>query len=113
MKVIHNDLYCRPEWWDDPGDYPNGLAAGPLPSYAYCDYGGEFIFEAENDEELKELETVEDWIGEWADSACDIDRDCSPDYKCEVEGKCCTVTITGADYTEPEPDYPDRYEDDY
>ena len=113
MKIISNDLYCRIEMWDDPGDYPNALAAGPLPSYGYCEYGGEFVFEAESDEELKELETVDEWIDEWAIFDCDIERGCSPRYKCEVEANRCTVTITDAECEEPEYDGPDRYEDDY
>jgi len=32
MKVIKNTLELVMERWDDPGDYPNGLAGGPLPS---------------------------------------------------------------------------------
>jgi len=32
MKVIKNTLDLVMERWDDPGDYPNGLAGGPLPS---------------------------------------------------------------------------------
>ena len=32
MKVIKNTLDTVIERWDDPGDYPNGLAGGPLPS---------------------------------------------------------------------------------
>lgn len=35
MKVLRNTLEAVVETWDDPGDYPNGLAAGPLPSYDY------------------------------------------------------------------------------
>jgi hypothetical protein len=113
MKIITNDLYCRTEIWDDPGDYPNNCAGYPLPSYGYCEYGGEFIFEAENDEEIKELETVDDWIDEWANNDCDIERYCSPRYKCVVEGNRCTVTITDAEYDDPGYDGPDRHEDDY
>lgn len=111
MKIVSNDLYCKIEWWDDPGDYPNGLAAGPLPSEAYCDYGGSFVFEAENEEELKELETVEDWIDDYVNDQSDIDSYTNPSYDCEVEGNRCVVTITGADPEEPEYDGPDRYDD--
>ena len=111
MKIISNDLYCQTEQWDDPGDYPNGLASGPLPSYRYCEFGGEFIFEAETEDEVKELENVEDWIDEWVNNECDVDRDCHPSYKCEVEGSRCTVTVSSAEYEAPEPDYPDRPED--
>ena len=112
MKIVSNDLYCKIEWWDDPGDYPNGLAAGPLPSEAYCDYGGSFIFEAENENEIKELEEVDDWIGDWCGSECDIDSYTNPSYCCKVEGNRCVVTIVDADPEEPEYDGPDR-DDDY
>ena len=107
MKVISNNLYCQSERWDDPGDYPNNCAGSPLPSEMLCNFGGEFVFEAETPEELKELENVEDWIGEWCINDCDIDSYCSPSYKCEVDGNRCVVTITSAEYDEPEPYYPD------
>jgi len=32
MEVIKNTLEPVIERWYDPGDYPNGLAGGPLPS---------------------------------------------------------------------------------
>jgi len=35
MKVVANTLEPLIERWDDPGDYPNALAAGPLPSFDY------------------------------------------------------------------------------
>jgi hypothetical protein len=108
MKIISNDLYCVLEVWEDPGDYPNAIAAGPLPSYGYCEYGGEFIFESENDEDFKELENVEDWVGDWIDNECNIGRYCRARYKCSVEGNRCVVTIVDAEYEAPEPDYPDR-----
>lgn len=112
MKITTNNLYCKIERWDDPGDYPNAVAGGPLPSEHYCDYGGEFIFETENEEELKELEDVEDWIGDWVNDQCDIDSYTNPSFKCEVEGNRCVVTITDAEPEEPEYDGPDRWEDD-
>jgi hypothetical protein len=37
MKIISNSLQPINERWDDPGDYPNALAAGPLPSYEYTE----------------------------------------------------------------------------
>ncbi|NDD54517.1 hypothetical protein EBZ39_11690 [bacterium] len=103
MKIISNDLYCQIERWDDPGDYPNGLAAGPLPSYSYCEFGGEFVFETENDEELKELDNVDDWIGDWVRDQCDIGGHIYPSYRCEVEGNRCVVTITEAEVEEYDP----------
>lgn len=111
MKIIINDLYCQIERWDDPGDYPNGLAAGPLPSYNYCDYGGILEFEAETPEELGDLEIVEDWIHDYVNEVADISSYCRPSYDCKVEGNKCIVKIKDAEAEEPEPDYPDRYED--
>ena len=35
MKIIKNTLESVIDRWDDPGDYPNGLAGGPLPSRDY------------------------------------------------------------------------------
>ena len=37
MKIISNTLEIKIGRWDDPGDYPNALAAGPLPSYDYVE----------------------------------------------------------------------------
>jgi hypothetical protein len=34
MKTL-NTLALEIERWDDPGDYPSGAGAGPLPSYNY------------------------------------------------------------------------------
>lgn len=116
MKIITNDLYCGIERWDDPGDYPNNCAGYPLPSYSYCEYSGEFVFEAENDAELKELSEIEDnddWVYEWVKNECSIDSYCNISCKCVVEGNRCTVTITNAEYEDPGYDGPDRCEDDY
>jgi len=37
MKVIKNTLETVIGRWDDSGDYPNGLAEGPLPSKDFVD----------------------------------------------------------------------------
>lgn len=106
MKIINNDLYCNIERWDDPGDYPNSCAGYPLPSYHYCEYGGELVFDSENDDELKNFESVDEWIGDYVYKVCDIGC-CSPSYKCKVNGNRCTVTITDAEINEPDYDYPE------
>lgn len=33
MKIIENTLEVITSVWEDPGDYPNALARGPLPSH--------------------------------------------------------------------------------
>lgn len=37
MKLISGGLQPSIETWSDPGDYPNSLASGPLPSYQYVE----------------------------------------------------------------------------
>ena len=37
MKTLEAKLSVLEETWDDPGDYPNALAQGPLPSYRYVE----------------------------------------------------------------------------
>ena len=69
MKVIKNTLEPVIERWDDPGDYPNGLAGGPLPSK-------DFVYEIEgsitvqlDEEEMREA--VEFYVEDRTD---DIDH---------------------------------------
>src|SRR5215469_3156734 len=48
MKTISDTLELVIDRWDDPGDYPNSLAAGPLPSYdQVCDIEGSITVELE------------------------------------------------------------------
>ena len=37
MKIIKNTLEVITSVWEDPGDYPNALARGPLPSHLCVD----------------------------------------------------------------------------
>jgi hypothetical protein len=110
MKIISNDLYCQIERWDDPGDYPNGLASGPLPSQHYGEFGGDLILEAENDEDMKELDAIEDWIDEYVSNLDCISRYCTVSLNCKVEGNRAHVTIHDCEVEEYEPDEPD-YDD--
>ena len=46
MKTLSNTLALEIETWDDPGDYPSGAGAGPLPSYDYvAGVSGEIVVE--------------------------------------------------------------------
>lgn len=48
MKVISNTLKLEIGTWDDPGDYPSGAGAGPLPSYSYPEcVSGQIVVEVE------------------------------------------------------------------
>lgn len=86
MKVIKNDTAVLMGTWVDPGDYPNDVAAGPLPSYNYLEgVEGELVVELTDDEQFevvlcKMLErttdshvvTTEDQIfSEWFDETVD------------------------------------------
>ena len=102
MKIVHNDLYCKTEQWDDPGDYPNAVAGYPMASYQYCDYDGVFEFVAETAEEVAELDDPYDWINDWIHEECEIDSGCSLNLDIKVEGNTCTVKIESAEY---QPDY--------
>lgn len=52
MRTITDTLDTVVGTWDDPGDYPNAVASGPLPSYDYVeDVEGELVLEL-SDEEL-------------------------------------------------------------
>jgi hypothetical protein len=58
MKIISDTLSALVETWDDPGDYPNALAAGPLPSYDYlAGVEGELVVEAD----AKEMSDIVVW----------------------------------------------------
>ena len=37
MKLLSSTLKMHISTWDDPGDYPNSLAAGPLPSQDFVE----------------------------------------------------------------------------
>lgn len=69
MKVISSTVDFDSYIWDDPGDYPNSIAGSPLPSEAVCEFSGELVLEAENDEEIKDFETIDDWFGDWVDGS--------------------------------------------
>jgi hypothetical protein len=56
MKILTNALQEHMERWSDPGDYPNGLAGGPLPSRNFvADVTGTVVIECTGDELLEAL----------------------------------------------------------
>lgn len=122
MKCVSNDLYLEVETWDDPGDYPNGIAGGPLPSYSYLSCGGSLVLEAENQEEIESFAEVDDWFDDWINCGreaskigayVDVPSDASVDWIFNVEGNRLTVTIGDkSEMREPDYDY-DYCEPDY
>ena len=62
MKVIKNTLEPVIGRWDDPGDYPNGLAGGPLPSKDFVSEIKGSITVQLSKEELEEA--IEFWLAE-------------------------------------------------
>jgi len=60
MRILENRFDIEVETWDDPGDYPNALAAGPLPSYQYvCEVPGRLIVQLEFGDDDPGEEAVE------------------------------------------------------
>lgn len=60
MKIIKNTLELVTETWSDPGDYPNGLASGPLPSHLCVeDVSGHLLIQIEkSDREDEDYEAL-------------------------------------------------------
>lgn len=55
MKIIKNNLEIVVSTWQDDGDYPNGLASGPLTS-SYCveDIKGHLLIQIEKKDQENE-----------------------------------------------------------
>ena len=70
MKIIKDTLEPEFDSWDDPGDYPNALAGGPLPSYNYLSgVNGDLVVELNGDElnefhECIDCESLNFWVSE-------------------------------------------------
>jgi hypothetical protein len=63
MKILHNTLRAVVETWQDPGDYPNALAQGPLPDRKYlAGVDGKLVVELTYNEMLKLIEFGWDWF---------------------------------------------------
>ena len=63
MKLVKNTLEASVETWDDPGDYPNALAAGPLPSYDYlAGVEGELVYELTEEEAADYTEDPDEFV---------------------------------------------------
>ena len=56
MRLISRNFHAVEGHWDDPGDYPNGIASGPLPSYSFIE-----SIDGECEVELSDAERQE-WI---------------------------------------------------
>ena len=65
MKIIKNTLELEIDEWSDPGQYPNALASGPLPSYDYiAGVDGEVIIELDQEELAAYQECPEDFLSD-------------------------------------------------
>ena len=67
MKITKNTLEVETDRWEDPGDYPNALASGPLPSYDYIsDVLGEVVIEFEDgdDEDDRHEDSLRDFLND-------------------------------------------------
>ena len=102
MKVLKNTLEPNIEHWDDPGDYPNNVASGPLPSkdsLAGCE--GEVVLEL-TDEELADYQDCpEDFLGN-----LDIDLPGGISWvKWQCDSLACNVLTLSVTEAEGDPDY--------
>ena len=110
MKIIYNSIDFDAYTWTDPGESPTFV-----PSYEVCESSGELILEAENDEELKQFEDIEDWFDDWTSgcSDCPVTR---PRYvtvrwNFQQSGNRMTVTVESTEpWSKEEINY-DNYDD--
>ncbi len=69
MDVIKNTLESFIGTFDDPGDYPSGAGAGPMPSYQYVEaINGHLIITIDRD-------AITDWVGKDVRVTCTILKD--------------------------------------
>lgn len=130
MKAISVTFDYEIETWDDPGDYPNAIAAGPLPSYDYVgEVNATVVLETEDDDEpftacsKIDAEYLSDELTEalYASGECPSGiSGCSWLIEVEQTGKRIVGTLDDCDsddllveeYDEPEYEYdPDDYAD--
>lgn len=101
MKTVSNTVTFDCSVWEDPGDYPNAVAASPLPSFAYCEYGGVLVFAAENDEERDSLASIDEWFTDWVSCASDSpllgEMPCGWNIRWKLEVNGSTVTAIPVD----------------
>lgn len=116
-ETVKDTLETLVETWDDPGDYPNALASGPLPSYDYvAGMEGELTVRLSDEElaEWKSLEddpgAIEDFINETVDPELPLGITSVNKWQYKLEGNVLTLwseDVEG-DLGELEPDYDPR-----
>lgn len=77
MRVLANTLSAETTTWDDPGVYPSGAGAGPLPSYRYIEHiHGYVAVELTPDELTGYLDAREDHcLTEWVNEVAHVTVD--------------------------------------
>jgi hypothetical protein len=102
MKIISNTVDFDVYEWEDPGDYPNAVASGPLPSYAVCECSGEVTMQLESDAEMEGVATIEDWFDDWIEASREIEVPYGwrIKWKFEMEGNTLTVTPESSEFDE-------------
>jgi hypothetical protein len=111
MKTLSDDTRVLIETWSDPGDYPNAVAQGPLPSYQYvAGIEGEIKVELtwEEYQQFLEAESLQFWMHEVFDYEYP-DGVCSAEWQHRVHGvnedKKPVALIIWADEVEADPNY--------
>ena len=121
MKILSDTLEPLVEEWDDPGDYPNAVASGPLPSYKYlAGIEGELKLELTHEEnndlfETIEAESLDFWVREVLDYRLPNGVASAQWHIISVEGKLGSnaVVTLGVLDVEADPDYDPGDYDDY
>ena len=113
MKVLKSKLTLVIDCWSDPGDYPNGLASGPLPSRDFVeDVAGLLTFELEAaDIGNLEGDTSIAAVQSYLDGNANLIDHGEPGLTVkswdmhDVQGSVVTVAVKEFEAEVPEPDY--------
>ena len=94
MKIIKNTLKAVLDRWEDPGDYPNALAAGPLPPgpWQVVEIEGEVVLKLKRREMQQIFRTG---FYEFLDTTDEINL---PDGVLSVEWQLDSVVFDGPEY---------------
>lgn len=108
-SLISNTTKISIDTWDDPGSYPNALAAGPLPSYKYVDgIEGELLYKLTPEGVEWYRECPEDFIREELQPP-EPDGVLSVEWGHKLNGDVLTLWAEDVEsdpyYTGPEPDW--------
>jgi len=117
-ELLSDTLDVQIDTWDDPGDYPNAVASGPLPSYDYVEcVEGEMTFRLTPEEVAEYLEMkgdgeddtpVQDFINDTLDPGYPTGIT-SAKWEHRLEDDVLTISI-GEDFESDLGEFDERYD---